>query len=578
MTRSRGARLLLAGVLAGLLTLAVLVAWQSYRVASTLATVAEDADSAREAIRGGDGIDASVAALQSSASEAANAVNDWRWSLVTRLPWVGDDASGVRLVADVVSDLSSDIVPAAEASADLTRLLPRDGRIDIRAVRDLQEPVAGAADALVEADTRLAAADPTDFVGPLRTKYEDLHSQVGDAAAGLDAASVATRLLPVILGAEGPRNFLLVFQNNAEIRATGGLPGTLSIVTTDDGAIDLGRQVATNSFGERDTPVLPLSRDEKAVFTDYLGVFALDANFTPDWPRASDLLKARYEETYPERLDGTITLDTVAISYLLSATGPVEVDGYTLTEANAVDVLLNRIYLDIADPRAQDAFFQEVAATMFERISSGDVGRPRELLEALARATGEGRVAMHLFDDEQQESLDGRAIAHQTTDDNNRSSAVDVTMNDGTGAKMSYYLDYEVTGRATSCVDGRQQTSVEATLRSTAPTNAGKTLPPYVTGGGRYGVPPGNQIVETRVFTPSGGIVTGFWINGEEFEVKDLQLGDRAVSTAYVYLEPGRTVDVQWKLSFAAQNGVVPLRVTPGIVPESESSLISPAC
>ena len=578
MTTSRLTRrlLLLSGGV--LVVLVVAVGWQSYQVATSLTRVVQDAADARGAIEAGDDIDAQLAELQASSRAASDHVHDWRWSLVTHVPWVGDDARGVRVAADTVADLSEEIAPAAEASAELTRLLPQEGRIDLEAVRELQAPVDAAAVALAAADEQLVAVDSTGYLAPLRTRFQDLQSQVGDAAHGLDSASIAVGLLPDLLGAEGPRNYLMVFQNNAEIRATGGLPGTLSIISTDDGKLDLGRQVATNTFGERERPVLPLSKDEREVFTNYLGVFALDASFTPDWPRASDLLRAHYEEKYPERLDGTVTLDTVAVSYLLEATGPVEVGGYTLTADNAVDVLLNQVYLDIADPRAQDALFQAVASTMFDRIASGDVGRPRDLLTALARATDEGRVSMHLFDDEMQAAVADRAIAGQTTGVDGRSDALTVAMNDGTAAKMSYYLEYEVRGRATSCVGGQEQVTVRATLRSTAPMDAGTALPPYVAGSGGNGIPPGDQIVETRLFTPSDGEVTDFRINGKEFDVKERHLVDRFVSTAYVYLEPGQAVDVEWQVSTPATGDVLPLDVTPGITPEQESSLVPAAC
>ena len=40
-----------------------------------------------------------------------------------------------------------------------------------------------------------------------------------------------------------------------------------------------------------------------------------------------------------------MALDPVAMSYLLDGTGPVQVDGTTLTRDNVVDELLNKPYL-----------------------------------------------------------------------------------------------------------------------------------------------------------------------------------------------------------------------------------------
>ena len=84
------------------------------------------------------------------------------------------------------------------------------------AVADLQEPVSRANVAFAEATARLDAEDSADFVGELRSKYRDLARRVRDAAGALETADTALRVMPEMLGRSGERNFLLVFQNNAE--------------------------------------------------------------------------------------------------------------------------------------------------------------------------------------------------------------------------------------------------------------------------------------------------------------------------------------------------------------------------
>ena len=68
----------------------------------------------------------------------------------------------------------------------------------------------------------------------------------------------------------------------------------------------MARQVASNSFGETAEPVLPLTAAERLVYGDELGTYFLDANFTPDFPRASALWRARWEQVYPEQVDGVV--------------------------------------------------------------------------------------------------------------------------------------------------------------------------------------------------------------------------------------------------------------------------------
>lgn len=579
MSRRRLVMLVLGSLLVAVVVLATLVGWRALQVNDALQQAVSDAETLQGSLESGDqaAIDDALAALQESSGEAADLTGGLIWSIAAAVPIVGDDARGVRTAARVVSDLSTDgIGPLAQTATQLDRLLPSGGRIDLDAVAALQEPVATAAVALANARQDLAAEDSSGFVDRFKSKYRELSSLVGDAQRAMDSASVTVELLPDLLGKDGARDYLLVFQNNAEIRATGGLPGALSVVRTDGGSISLGRQDSAANFGERASPVLPLSKDEEEVFTEKLGTFMLDANFTPDWPRAAELIRARWEETHPEDLDGVLTVDTVAVSYLLAVTGPVEVGPYTLTGDNAVDTLLNQAYIDIPNPAAQDAFFALVAKTVFDQISSGDVGAPRELLRALVRAGDEGRVAVHLTDEGEQAQIAERRVAQATTDIDGVADGFDVTLLDGTGSKMSYYLRYRTRATVTSCADAVAQVQLATTLASEPPADPA-SLPAYITGGANVSTEPGEQLVQVRMLTPSDARITAFTIRGKKYGPRQEFLEDRQVSTAYLLLEPGKPADVTWTVEVPQSGESIPVRVTPGIEPRDYSTTLS-AC
>ena len=575
MSRRRVVLLSAGSLLLLLVLLGLLVGWRAMQVNDSLQQAVRDAETLQMALESGEqqDIDGALAALQESAGESADLTDGPLWSLATWVPYVGDDASGVRTAARVASDLADDgIGPLAETATELDRLLPKDGRVDTNAIRDLQQPVAIAAESLLAASEDLQAEDRSRYIDRFRVKYRELTSLVTDAAQAMDSAQVTVGLLPEVLGAEERRDYLLVFQNNAEIRATGGLPGAMSIISTEDGRISLGRQDSANRFGERATPVLPLTKDEKAVYTEKLGTYMLDANFTPDWPRAAALMRARWEEVHPERLDGVLTLDTVAVSYLLGVTGPVQVGDYTLTADNAVDTLLNQAYIDFPEPAAQDAFFRLVAKTVFEKVASGEIGKPRELLRALVRAGDEGRVAVHLTDDREQETIAARRVAGATRDADGVAQGLDVTLLDGTGSKMSYYLDYRTRAAVTTCTEETARVRVTTTLVSTPPDDP-SSLPRYITGGANTGTKPGDQLVQVRLLTPSDGRIRAFTIRGKKYGPRSLFLEDRQVSTAYLLLEPDQPADVTWVVD-VPRRGEIPVRVTPGIDPRDYSSTL----
>ena len=51
-----------------------------------------------------------------------------------------------------------------------------------------------------------------------------------------------------MLGGEGERRYLVAFQNNAEVRATGGMPGSLVTLTARDGRLEMGRSLTPDAF------------------------------------------------------------------------------------------------------------------------------------------------------------------------------------------------------------------------------------------------------------------------------------------------------------------------------------------
>lgn len=581
MSRRRAVLLAFGLLLTLVIVLGLLVGWRAWQVNGALQEAVGDAEALRASLESADqsDIDADLSALQNSAGEADSLASGRIWSLATALPVVGDDARGVRTVADVVDDLSADgIPPLAAVATDLDRLVPQGGRIDVAAVESLADPIAAADLALSDARAQLRDEDPSGFVARLRSEYRELQGLIDDAASATDAADVAVGMLPELLGSQERREFLLVFQNNAELRATGGLPGAMALIAAEDGRIELARQDTAAAFGARETPVLPLTPEEKDIFSDQLGTFIQNANFIPDWPRAAQLMRARWEERHPEDdLDGVFIVDTVALSYLLAATGPIEVGDYTLTSENAVSLLLNQAYLDIEDTTAQDEFFAEVASTVFEAVSSGQVERPRELLRALVRGGSEGRINVNFTDDVEQEQIASRRIAGATDAGAPETGAIDVTLLDGTGSKMSYYLDYRVEADVTRCTGEGADVRVRTSLVSDPPDDPA-SLPPSITGGTNTSTKPGNQLVQVRLFAPPEARLTGFTIRGKEYGTDKRFLDGRQVSTAFLLLEPDKPADVEWTISVPGEWSMLPVRVTPGIDPIDYSSRLVRAC
>ena len=141
--------------------------------------------------------------------------------------------------------------------------------------------------------------------------------------SALNSAADAAHLAPGMLGADGQRNYLLMIQNNAEVRASGGIPGALAILTLDNGKLTLGAQSSASELGQM-SPPLSVDPEQEQIYSSRLGEYMHDVNLTPDFPTAASTAQAIWEKKTGQRVDGVISLDPVALSYLLKATGPVK--------------------------------------------------------------------------------------------------------------------------------------------------------------------------------------------------------------------------------------------------------------
>jgi hypothetical protein len=172
-------------------------------------------------------------------------------------------------------------------------------------------------------------------VPQVRSAVSDLRGDVTQLVSTTRAGQQAARLLPPMLGADGPRRYLLAFQTNAEVRGTGGLLGAYGVLEADDGVVRL-RRLGSNGELE-DPPRLPVKLGPD--FTQLYGQAPrlwVNANASAHFPYAAQIWLASWQHQHGQRLDGVIATDPVALGYLLKATGSgAAAGGDEVTSENA---------------------------------------------------------------------------------------------------------------------------------------------------------------------------------------------------------------------------------------------------
>jgi hypothetical protein len=553
-------------ILAGLAVLAVLillgVGWLALRAQQArghLLAAVPLVSQLQTQTRAGDagGAQRTLKRLQEHTGAARARTSDPMWRLAGAAPWAGDDLRAVSVLSRAVDDLARRGLPPLVESAgtlDPATFAPKNGRIDLAALQRLAAPVATADDEIRRVSADVARLDTDGLLPPVVAAVGQLRGKLDEAASLTRTGRKATTLLPPMLGADGPRTYLLIFQNPAEARATGGLPGAYAVVRADRGRIEMTGQGTASELGTFPKPVLPLTRDQTGLYTQRLGTFAADVNFTPHFPTAAKLFREMYERRTGGRVDAVVATDPVALSYLLEGSAGVPLPGgATLRADNAVRLLLSDVYAKFSNPRAQDAFFATAARSTFEALSGGHLAGSAAV-HGLAKAAGEHRVLVWSSRPEEQRVLTGTVLAGELPARDGPSPVIGVFLNDGTGAKMSYYLRQSVQVVAGSCrPDGRRELRLRITVRSTAPPARG--LPDLVADG-RIGLARGVARTNVLVFAPVDGAIDSATADGKPlplgtgternrmvgYYTADLGPGDRSVVEVTVLTAelPGR--------------------------------------
>lgn len=174
------------------------------------------------------------------------------------------------------------------------------------------------------------------------------------------------------------KTYLLLLQNDAEIRPTGGFISTFGELQFAHGIpINLKIMDVFSLKGHQDeTYVEPPYPMEKFLAGDtYHGHSFHDANWSPDFPTSADALLAFYKEEFPEKnVDGIITINFALLENILKEIGPVVYESKEITNENLFHTIqyeqnnIDRHNLD--DLRDRKSIISELAPIVIKKLLS----------------------------------------------------------------------------------------------------------------------------------------------------------------------------------------------------------------
>ena len=262
---------------------------------------------------------------------------------------------------------------------------------------------------LVAAAEAEVATIPDDAIGQLREARDLVAEPLAAYGPLLDSYRQLDDVLPGLLGWGDEKTYLVLAQNPAELRPSGGYAGTIGTLTVRDGQVVEQRFVNASDMARAEG--LPFIEPPEELATYLLGDDQswrlADANWAADFPEAARTSMEMYAiETGVEDIDGVIAITTYALDRLLEVLGPVEVPRYGIT-VQPGDVTLTLLGATRGSPgnvQGRKEVLDVLARRTMARLTSLPPQRWAPTLEALGDI-GVGRDALIWLADERAQAL-----------------------------------------------------------------------------------------------------------------------------------------------------------------------------
>lgn len=529
-------------------------------------------------------MDAAVSTLDDVSDHTSRAVEITEepiWSFSEGLPVLGKNLVVVRQLAGVTDDLMVEVAtPLIEAvkTVDPASLAITDGAIDVA-------PFVGAVDAIAVADTNLKetsaaleAIDTEDTVDQVAGAKTTLSGLLASVAPLLETANNIAPLVPATLGADAPRRYVVMFQNNAESRALGGTALSFAVISMDKGKIIFDEAIPAGFKNfVTSAPVLPQPDGVAELFNGELGNFIPNNTLRPSFTTAAQLTQEMWKRDQGYAVDGVISIDPVALSYILRATGPIPLStGDVLTSDSLVPLLLNGLYQRFntrnaqKDNIAQDLVYSEAVDATFSALTTKPLD-PNALVAALMQGWDESRILYWSAHEDEQARLIGLGLKGELPVSDATTERMGVYFADNVGSKMNFYLNQSIdVAQATCRADGLESYRVAATLTNTMDPPFVKELSTSILGQQywKMGLAKGVQRLVVLLYAPPGSTITNVSVNGGPPQYQAHHDGDYPVGRVVVDIDPGAAVNVTYDV-LAGTPGVRTLEVksTPMVTP-----------
>lgn len=267
---------------------------------------------------------------------------------------------------------------------------------------------------LEDANTHISRVDPSVVPEDEHDMFTSMQNSLPEFVSSIKDVNDFSTTLATLLGADQPRRYLLLFQNNTELRPTGGFLGSFAVLDVHHGSIE---NVDIPGGGTYD---LQGSLRDYVIAPEALRLLNArwefqDANWFVDFPTSARHVMDFYGEAGGPSVDGVIAVNATFLSSLLNVLGPVDMPAYGQT-IDAENFIFNtekiveqdyKQYATVTDRTvdAPKAFIGDLATTLIARANTLDRDQILDLLDHVDRGLSQKDIQVYLADNATEKTI-----------------------------------------------------------------------------------------------------------------------------------------------------------------------------
>lgn len=306
----------------------------------------------------------------------------------------------------------ADLIRSGTASKNFVDLSVADKQKFLKLIYESEPELVGLKANLDLAILNLDKINRLSILFPFYSQISNIKNELKETAALMAKAPALIKLLPALTGYPATSDFLIILQNNDELRPTGGFIGVYGLLKIQNGEII---SLTTDDSYHIDMPASLSDKWQMVApepISKYLKVkkwYLRDANWSPDWPTSARKIAEIYNgeseaiNASSTMFTGVFAITPELIAEIMRIVGPITVQGATYDADNFQPLLQYNVEVAYKDQNIsawdRKEIINELVAELKTRLFHLSSSKWPDLFKVLNNGVTNKSIQVYLFND-----------------------------------------------------------------------------------------------------------------------------------------------------------------------------------